>query len=154
VAVKQLIHGDPKGRYQFLHGRDWHVIGQTDHHVVLRLLERGDFVAQVTGTYWQNAAAGKHMTPDEFDRLTADGSGWKLEQVLDRQEVPTDADRRVYPITARGTLDGGPVVQAFYVLAAASGEQMILTFAMRPANAPRLGTRDLAILNAIEFTRK
>jgi hypothetical protein len=154
LAVKQLVHRDPRRRYQFLYARDWHLVGQTDHHIVLRLLERGDFVAQATLTCWQNAGAGKHMSPEEFERLAAEGTGWKLEQVLDRQEVPTDADRWVYRITAQGTLDGSPVVQAFYVLAAAGGDQMILTFTMRPANAPRLGTRDLAVVNAIEFAKK
>jgi hypothetical protein len=154
LAVKQLVQRDPKGRYQFLHARDWHVVGQTDHHLVLRLLERGDFVAQATLACWEKAAPGKHMTPEEFERLTATGTGWKPEQVLDRQEVPTDADRWVYRITARGTLDGSPVVQTFYVLATAGGDQMILTFTTRPANAPRLGTRDLALVNAIEFARK
>jgi hypothetical protein len=46
------------------------------------------------------------------------------------------------------------VVQNFYVLATSGGDQMILTFTMRPAGAPRLGTRDLELVNAIEFARK
>ncbi|MBO0698500.1 MAG: hypothetical protein J2P46_08905 [Zavarzinella sp.] len=154
LAVKQLLQRDPKGRYQLLHARDWHVVGQTDHHLVMRLLERGDFVAQVTLTCWEKAGPGKHMTPEEFERLTAAGTGWKPEEVLDRQQIPTDADRWVYRITARGTLDGSPVHQTFYALATAAGDQMILTFTARPANAPRVGTRDLELVNAIEFAGK
>ncbi|HKB06260.1 MAG TPA: hypothetical protein VKD90_28960 [Gemmataceae bacterium] len=154
LLVKQLLQRDAKGRYQFLHARDWHVVGQTDHHLVLRLLERGDFVAQVTLTPWQNAGRGKQMAAEEFEQLTSTGTGWKPEQVLDRQQVPTDADRRVYRLTVRGTLDGNPVVQSFYLLATATGDQMILTFTMPPASAPRLGTRDLELVNAIEFARK
>ena len=62
-----------------------------------------------------------------------------MEEVIDRGEVPTDADRWVYRITARGELEGSKVVQNFYVVATASGEQMILTFTMKPA-----GDRDWA----------
>jgi hypothetical protein len=154
LTLKQLIHTDAKGRFRFAHGRDWHLVAQTDHHLVMRLLERGDFIAQATLTIWQPAGAGKHMTPDEFEKLVSAGTGWKPEEVLDRQEVPTDAGRWVYRITVRGTLDGTPVVQAFYVVATAAGEQMIVTFTSRPAAAGRLGTRDLEIVNAIDLARK
>ena len=43
-AMRVLLHRDPKGRFQVLHDRDWHVHGQTDLHLVMRLLDRGDFV--------------------------------------------------------------------------------------------------------------
>jgi hypothetical protein len=154
VEMTSLVHQDSKERFRFLYARDWHIVGQTDHHLVMRLLDRGDFVAQATLTPWRNAGAGKHMSPEEFERLTAGGTGWQLEQVLDRQEVPTDPDRWVYRISARGNLEGSAVSQAFYLVATASGEQMILTFTMKPAAAARLGTRDLVIVNAIEFPRK
>ena len=154
VTVKQLAHRDPKGRFQLLHARDWHVIGQTDHHLVMRLLDRGDFVAQATLTHWTNAGPGKHISPEDFEKLAERGANWKIEQVTDRTPVPTDADRWVYRISARGELDGSPVVQHFYVVAAATGDQMIVTFTMRPAGASRLGTRDLELVNAIDFPKK
>ena len=154
LALKHLLHRDPKGRYRLLHPREWHVVGQTDHHLILRYLDRGDFVAQVTITHWQNAGAGKHMSPAEFEKLAAGGPNWKVEQVTDRTEVPTDPDRWAYRISARGALDGSPVVQHFYVVANASGDQVILTFTMRPAGASRIGTRDLELVNAIDFPKK
>src|SRR5262249_43861943 len=52
ARMRQLVHRDPKGRYQLLHDRDWHFVGQTDHHLVMRLLDRGDFVAQLTIAWW------------------------------------------------------------------------------------------------------
>lgn len=151
-AIRYLLQREPKGRYQFLHDRDWHVVGQTDHHLVMRLLDRGDFVCQATIAPWKAAAAGKHLSPEEFEKLVA--AGWKMEQVLDRSEVGTDGDRWVYRIAARGELEGVAVAQTFYVVATAAGEQMILTFTMKPANAARLGTRDVAVVNAIDFLKR
>lgn len=153
-AMQYLFHRDPAGRYQFLHSRDWHTVGQTDYHLIMRLLDRGDFVAQATLAVWKNAGAGKHISPEEFDKLVASGTGWKPEEVVDRGEVPTDGDRWAYRVVARGELDGAKVVQSFYVLADASGEQVILTFTMKPTTADRLGTRDVALVNAIEFPKK
>jgi hypothetical protein len=154
ATVKHLAYREPKGRYQMMHARDWHAVGQTDHHLVMRYLDRGDFVAQVTITHWTNAGPGKHMTPADFEKLTAEGRNWKVAEVTDRTEVPTDADRWVYRVTASGELDGSPVVQNFYVVANANGDQVILTFTMRPAAAGRIGTRDLELVNAIDFPKK
>jgi hypothetical protein len=154
ATLKHLAHRDAKGRYQFLHSRDWYVVGQTDYHLVMRLLDRGDFIAQATLTPWANAGAGKHMTAEEFEKLASGGASWKLEQVIDRTPVPTDVDRWAYRISARGELDGSPVVQNFYVIADALGNQMILTFTLRPEGAGRLGTRDLELVNAVDFPKK
>jgi hypothetical protein len=154
ATVKHLIHRDPKNRYQLLHAREWHVVGQTDHHLVMRFLERGDFVVQATIAPWTNAGAGKHMSPEEFEKLANGGSNWKMEQVTDRTEVPTDADRWAYRIIARGELDGSPVVQNFYMVANANGDQVIVTFTMRVATVGRIGTRDLELVNAIDFPKK
>ena len=154
ATMKHLLHRDPKGRYRLLHAREWHVVGQTDYHLVLRYLDRGDFVAQATITPWQSAGAGKHLSPQEFEKLTQGGSNWKVEQVTDRTEVPTDADRWAYRVSARGELDGSPVVQNFYIVANANGDQVILTFTMRPAGASRIGTHDLELVNAIDFPKK
>ena len=154
ATLKHLLHRDPQGRYRLLHSRDWHVVGQTDYHLIMRYLDRGDFVAQVTITHWDNAGAGKHISPDEFEKLTQGGMNWKVEQITDRTEVPTDPDRWAYRISARGQLEGSPVVQNFYVIANANGDQVILTFTMRPASATRIGTRDLELVNAIDFPKK
>jgi hypothetical protein len=154
ATMKNLLQRDPKGRYRLLHAREWHVVGQTDYHLIMRYLDRGDFVAQATITPWDNAGAGKHLSPAEFEKLTQQGTNWKVDQVTDRTEVPTDPDRWVYRVSARGELDGSPVVQNFYIVATASGDQMILTFTMRPGGASRIGTRDLELVNAIDFPKK
>ncbi|MSR55641.1 MAG: hypothetical protein EXS09_20510 [Gemmataceae bacterium] len=154
VVMKSLLHKDPRGRFQFLHERDWQLVGQTEYHVLMRLLDRGDFVAQATITHWKNAGAGKHLATDEFEKLVESGTGWKQERILERGEVPTDGGRWIYRVSASGELEGSKVVQNFYVVASPNGEQMILTFTMRPNNTDRLGTRDLAIVNAVDFITK
>src|SRR5207253_3216593 len=66
AAMTDVRHADPQGRYAIVHSRDWHVTGQTDTHLVLRLLDRGEFVSQATVTAWRKADPGKHTPADEF----------------------------------------------------------------------------------------
>src|SRR6202020_612323 len=88
--LKQLAFKDGKDRFNFLYPREWHIVGQTDSHIILRLLERGDFVAQATITYWNKTEAGKHMDVEEFKKLTSESPGWVMEEVVEGGEIPSD----------------------------------------------------------------
>jgi len=121
---------------------------------VLRLMERGDFIAQATITAWNKEDAGKHTSVEEFKRQIARTPSWELEEVAEAGEIPTDEGRYLYRFAARGELDGTKVVQNFVLLAGPNGDQCVITFTMKPANAGKIGTRDLALVNAIEFMKR
>src|SRR5262249_18249875 len=144
--LKLLQHKDHRDRYAFLHTRDWHAVGQTDQHLVLRLLERGDFVAQATITAFKKEEPGKHIAGDDFKKLIAESPGWEMDEIAEAGEVPTDEGRFVYRVTAKGALEGTKVVQNFILLAGPKGDQVIVTFTMKPANVAKIGTRDLALV--------
>jgi hypothetical protein len=152
--LKQLQFKDPSGRYSMIHSRDWHIVGQTDNHLVLRLLDRGDFIGQATVAVWKKADAGKHLSADDFKKIVSESPGWEMEEIVDSGEVPTEEGRWIYRVTAKGELDGTKVVQNFLLLAGPKGDQVIVTFTVRPANAAKLGTRDVALVNALDFAAK
>src|SRR5262249_6657779 len=60
-SMTQVTYADAKKRFDLVHSRDWQTVAQTDDHLVLRLMERGDLVAQVTVAPWKKAEAKKHM---------------------------------------------------------------------------------------------
>jgi len=152
--VTQVRLTDPKGRFDLTHGREWTLVGQTDEHAVLRLMDRGDFVAQVTITPWQPADNGKHLDPERFAELMARTPGWDVEKELQAGEVPAEGGRWIYRISALGQLDGSNVMQNFYLIAGPSGEQVVLAFTMTPKQAERLGSRDLSLAGSIDFPKK
>jgi hypothetical protein len=73
--LRRLTVRDIKGRFELAFGREWQVTGQTDSHVVLRLLDRGEFVAQATVTPWQKMAPGQHTEPKDFRESVMAGAG-------------------------------------------------------------------------------
>jgi hypothetical protein len=152
--MTQVALADPKGRFDLTHGREWTLVGQTDEHVILRLMDRGDFVAQVTITPWESADKGKHMDPDKFRDLMARTPGWDMEKELQTGEVPSEGGRWVYCVSAQGQLEGANVVQNFYVIAGPNGEQVVLVFTMTPKQAERLGSRDLSLAGSVDFAKK
>ena len=74
--------------------------------------------------------------------------------MLDSGEVPTDAGRWLYRVTAEGKMDNLPVVQSYFLLAGPQGDQVVVTFAMKPEKAKAVGTRDVGLVNAIEFPKR
>lgn len=149
----QLEYRDPKGRFELALGRDWQAVSRTDEHVVLRLLEQGDFVAQVTITPWTPDPNGKHLAPDEFKDAMARTPGWEMEQELQVGEVPLPKDdgRWVYRQSALGKMDGLEVMQNFYLVAGPGGRQVVLLFTLTPKKAQKLADRDLSMACSIDF---
>lgn len=149
--MTQLTHHEAKDRYDLAYSRDWQMVAQTDDHVVMRLLDQGDFIAQVTITPWTRARPGEHLTADAFQKAMASTPGWEQADILQASEVPAEAGRWVYRISALGKMDGMKLLQNFYLVAGPYGEQVVLAFTMTQARAEKLGSRDLSLVGSLDF---
>ncbi len=151
AALLHLHYRDPQERFDLIHSRDWHLVGQTDDHIILRLLDRGDFVAQATITPWTRAKPGEHLSAEAFEKAMAQTPFWEAEQVLQAGEVPMEGGRWVYRLSAIGLLEGNKVMQNFYLIASPSGQQIVVAFTLNQAKAEKLGTRDLSLVGSLEL---
>jgi hypothetical protein len=146
---------DAKDHFDLAAGRDWQVVSQTESHLVLRLLERGDFVAQATVTPWQKAEPGKHADVKEFRDQMLSSPGWQPEEVLQEEELPDQpAGRFCYRLTARGEMDGVKVVQSFYLVAGPKGDQAVVAFTLKQTQVNKLGARDQILVDGLDFPAK
>lgn len=147
-----LNYRDEKSRFSFQHSRDWHLVGVQDEQVVLRLLDRGDFVAQVTFTPWKKAAPEKMLTIEQFADLMNEAPAWQVEKLLEKTEkVDVPGKTKVQRVSAEGTLSGQKVVQFFYLVGSEQGEQMIVTFTMKPEQVQKLAARDMALVRSVRL---
>jgi hypothetical protein len=149
-----LRHTDPKGHYSLVYPRDWHVTGQTEQHLVLRLLDRGEFVAQATVAAWKKAEAGKHTPADEFKKAVNATAGWTATRVLEDTETTAPDGRWLYRIVAEGKMDDLVVIQSFHLIAGPQGDQAAVTFAMKPDKVKAVGSRDREFVSALTFPGK
>ncbi len=151
-AMLNLECSDPKGRFDLMHPREWQTVSQTAEHLVLRLVERGDFIAQATITPWKPAAKGKHLSPEEFKEAMNATPGWEPQRELQASEIPVEGEGRwAYRVSVQGQLDGMAVVQNFYLVAAPGGEQVVVAVTMTPKQADKLGARDLTLVASLEI---
>jgi hypothetical protein len=141
----------PKGKFDLNHARDWQVVGEPDGRLVLRLMDRGDFVAQATITPWTPAEKGKHLSADEFKATIANTPAWEPEKELQAGEVPAGEGRWIYRVSVLGKADGLAVLQNYYLLAGPNGDQVVVAVTLTPKKAEQLGSRDLSLVGSIEL---
>ncbi len=155
AALTSLSHRDPQGRFDLTYSRDWQVVVQTKEHLIMRLMDQGDFVTQATITPWKSAGKGQHMSPTRFRDVIESTPGWEPEKELQAGEVQgTVKDGWTYRISALGRLDDAPALQSYYLLASPTGDQAIVVFTMHPKQADKLGSRDLSLVGGLEFVQK
>jgi hypothetical protein len=151
ATMTQLDYRDPQGRYSLLYPRCWHITGQVKDQLVLRCMDRGDFVAQATLTPWKKADKGKHETPEEFKQAMNSMAGWEAEKELQAGEAPSENGRWVYRYSTSGQMGSITAVQNCYLVATPEGEQMIVVFTMTPKQVDKLGARDLSLVGSLEI---
>lgn len=154
ASAALLRFEDPKSRYRFDYPRDWHITGQTEDHLILRLLDRGELIAQATITAWKKAEPGKHDSVEDFRKAVSESPGWKPTRGLEDAEVPVDGGRWLYRIAMEGRIEDQPAVQAFHMLAGPQGDQVAVTVALRPEKWKALDARDLHLVKTIGFGKK
>ena len=153
AGLVALQHRDPRGRFEFQHGRDWHVVSPDDSpQLVLRLMDRGDFIAQATLTPWKKADPKAVMSPDDFHKLMSETPGWEEDQVLEKPATIESAPGyTVHRYTASGEMEKVKAVQSFHLVAGPNGEQLIVTFSVVPTQLQKMEARDLELVRAITF---
>jgi hypothetical protein len=149
-----VVLRDVKERFHLVCERDWHTVSQTEKHLILRLIDRGDFVAQVTITPWTKADPGEHLPVDDFKKVLDETPGWEAEEIREDGELPSGKGYWAYRVSALGTMDEMKVLQTHYLVAGPQGDQVIIGVTLKPALAEKMGTRDLKLVEGIEFDAK
>ncbi len=149
--MTNLTYTDPRGRFKLSLDRNWYTVAETKEHLVFRYMDRGDFVAQVTLTSWPAAAPGKHMNEEEFQKAMGETPGWTVEEIQEGREIEQDNGNYVYRLAATGELNKFKTVQYFYLVANPAGKQLVVVFTMAPAQAEKLGSKDLDLVRSIRL---
>lgn len=150
-SMLALHYADPKQRYEMTLAREWVTVARTRDHLVLRLMDRGEFVAQATISCWPRAKAGEHASPDTFKTAMSEAPGWVQHKQIEAREIEGARGYWIYRIEAEGELHGLKTLQYFHLIAGPEGDQVVVAVTLTPAQVQKLGTRDLALVRSVVF---
>lgn len=150
AEMTRLQHAN--GKYTLTYPREWASAGSTTDHFVMRHIGGGELSTQATVSVWKRASKGEHATAAEFKEVIARVPGWEASEALGEGEVKADG-KWVYKWSGKGKQDGLAVVQAFYLIAAPSGEQLTLMLWATPDKAAKLADREKELIDGITFPK-
>lgn len=147
----RLIYRDPRGEYHMEYGRNWHITGETDLHLILRLVDAGELVAQATITRWKGPGEPQAVNLGDFRAKTQAIAGWSEKRVWEESEEKRADGRKILRRLVEGEIDGKPVLQSFYHISEGPARQLVLSCVTRPEKRHRLAERDRELADAIRF---
>lgn len=151
AASKLILFSDPNQRFRFHHGREWHVTLQSEQRSVLRLMNDGDFIAQLNVTTVEPNAERAKMTAEQLQAMVEQAGGWNIEEVVRVDKISTDGSFDLQLLIANGTSGKLKLRQRHYLATLKSGRQVIFSFLVEPQNEEKLGTADQSLVSTIEF---
>lgn len=140
---------DAANRFSFLYDRAWGVVNKNEKQTVLRLLDRGELIAQVNITPYNAAKPGEHLSLDDLNKLLAEAPGFKIDKVLEKTAVDAAPGYWVGKVSAVGEASELPMQQIVYAVAGPRGDQVLLAFTVETEQAAKLAGKDLALVKTV-----
>ncbi len=160
AANRLLLFDAPSWNIRFYHDRVWRMFHQTSDLALLRLLDKGGFIAQCNIKKLPDAEPGKHVSLEQFQTDIERTLGKNFQQIVQSEKLKLKDSLYVARVIAVGTVDRrneknepepSPMQWIYYLVANADGRQVSFVFSIDPKQVEALDNRDLSIVAGIEF---
>jgi hypothetical protein len=147
----QLAYASPANQFGFQYDRRWYVTNDDPKLTVLRLLDRGELMAQCN----ISVLAGEQKKPinlADFQRDVQNSLGKNFGQFVKASQDTNDAGYTVLRVAVHGTVSQLPIEWIYYLVENRRGQRVSLAFTLeaslqeRFAQADRLLVGDLRLL--------
>lgn len=122
--------------------RNWQVVNEDGQVAVLRLVERGDMLAQCNATRLPALTAGKKLSLTEFQADVRKALGDNFRQFTAATELTSGADYHVLRVVAQGAVSDLPIEWRYYHVTDRSGRRAALAFTITQQFSERFGDHD------------
>lgn len=146
-----LEYVSPQRPFRFLHDRRWHVTDDRSDTIALRLVDRGDLVAQCNVTQLPQGSPGKHPTLAAFQSDIQQSLGKDFGQFIAATESVNPLGHVSYRVVAQGVVAELPIEWHYYLVAGADGQMVALVFTVEQDLVVQLADADQAIVSTVEF---
>ncbi len=150
-TLRELAYESPKGGFQFIHARNWYIKDARSDRVTLRMLDRGDLVAQCNVAALPKLAAGKEVSLSEFQNDVQAALDKNFGQFTEARQSASKAGYRIYRVVARGTASELPIQWNYYLVADQQGRRVAFAFVVESDLVDRLNKDDEKLVNSLRF---
>jgi len=125
--------------YRLLHSRQWHVVDDRQNLVALRLLQRGELIAQCNISPGKPLESGKPWTLETYQEEVQKTLDKRFRKIVSAEEKTSRTGLKLLTVVAEGEWQEVPVRWVYYLLTHKSGKQVGLVFTLEAKAVERFG---------------
>jgi hypothetical protein len=148
-ARERLEHTAASDGFRFLCDRRWYVTGDERDLIVLRMVERGDLIAQCNISPVAPRSPERRISLAQYQIEVKHTLGDDFGRVLSVGQWTDQAGQLVYRVTVGGEVNGLPIEWRYYLIHHPDGRRVALAFTVEAELAERLGTSDRELVNSL-----
>lgn len=141
-----------KAGIEFRHDRRWRVMVDRFDTVILRLVDRGDLIAQCNITRLPSLAKGEQLSLAAFQNEVEQTLGKNLGQILESKQFETSGKLRVLRVAVAGTAAELPIEWLYYHISSANGYRGSLVFTMESKLVERFNQLDRELIETMALS--
>ena len=150
--LTQLIYESQRGKFRFVYDRRWDLTSDDPTLAVMRLVDRGELIAQCNVSPLPPVSAGKQTSLGEFQADVKKSLGKNFGQFVNASEKPGHDNVRILRVVASGEVSQLPIQWIYYLVANEQGQQVSLAFTLEKSLAKRFNSADEPLISSLRFT--
>lgn len=151
LGEKLLTFRSEKGGFELCHDRRWRVMTERYDSAVLRLIDRGELVAQCNIAKLKNFAKGEKLTIEAFQEDVKKGLEKQKGAITEASQNTTDSGLVVQRLLVTGTSSELPIQWTYYHVADSEGRRASLVFTIDAKLVERYAHIDQELISAFRL---
>lgn len=137
--------------FQLAHDRRWRVMVERRELTVMRLIDRGDLIAQCNISPLPALPAGEQLTLEGFQADVKQTLGKNFGEIVEASQEVTDAGQRILRVVVAGTASELPIQWSYYHISNSAGRRAALVFTLESSLVERFPQVDRELIDSLSF---
>lgn len=150
-AGNRLSYLSQSSAFRMLHARSWHVMDERPEMTILRMVDRGELVAQCNIAVPTVAKSTEPPTLQKFQADVEQALGKSFGQFIQVATHTNDLGNVIHRVVAAGQVAELPIEWHYYLVANRTGKQVILAFTMEQSLVERIADTDQEMADTLEL---
>jgi hypothetical protein len=152
--ARLLEFRSPSGGFELLLDRRWHVMVEREDVSVLRMVDRGDLIAQANVSALPPLEKGETFSMVDFQQDVKRALADHVGEFVTASESVTDSGLRVMRVVTTGKIAELSIDWIYYHVTDNQGRRISCVFTHESELAERFGAVDQSLLSSLRFVKK
>jgi hypothetical protein len=147
-----LAFTSSEGGFRFLHSRGWQVMVDRHDVAILRMIDRGDLIAQCNASTLPDLPAGKRVSMVAFQADIRRALSKEFVEIVEASQGTSNDGLRILRVFISGLASELPIQWRYYHISNGAGRQVSFVFTMDAKLVERFAESDQGVIGSFEFT--